>query len=242
MVDLLTSPEAWAALVTLTALEVVLGVDNIIFLTLLVSRLPKHLQERARMLGLAFAGMTRIALLLSLTWVMKLSDPLFSLLGEAISGRDLVLIGGGLFLLWKAANEIYVDVESEHGEPPTVKALHGIVLVVAQIAIIDIVFSLDSVITAVGLARDLEVMVAAIVIAVGVMFFFARPLGEMVERHPSLKLLALSFLVLVGAMLVAEGFDQHVPKGYLYFSMAFATGVEVLNIRRRGRRKAPAAA
>jgi len=236
VIELLTSPEAWAALVTLTALEVVLGVDNIIFLTLLVSRLPKHLQDRARMLGLAFAGLTRIGLLLSLTWVMRLSDPLFTLLGEAISGRDLVLIGGGLFLLWKAANEIYVDVESTHGEPPTVKALHGIVLVVAQIAIIDIVFSLDSVITAVGLARDLEVMIAAILIAVGVMFFFAKPLGDMVERHPSLKLLALSFLVLVGAMLIAEGFDQHVPKGYLYFAMAFATGVEVLNIRRRGKR------
>ncbi len=237
MIELLTSPEAWAALVTLTALEIVLGVDNIIFLTLLVSRLPKHLQERARFLGLAFAGITRIALLLSLTWVMKLSDPLFTVFGEAISGRDLVLIGGGLFLLWKAANEIYVDVEGEHGSPPTVKALHGIVLVVAQIAIVDIVFSLDSVITAVGLARDVEVMVAAILIAVAVMFLFAKPLGDMVEKHPSLKMLALSFLVLVGAMLVAEGFDQHVPKGYLYFAMAFATGIEVLNIRRRGKRR-----
>jgi predicted tellurium resistance membrane protein TerC len=242
MLELLTSPEAWAALITLTALEIVLGVDNIIFLTLLVSRLPEPLRDRARFLGLAFAGLTRIGLLLSLTWVMKLSDPLFTLFGEEISGRDLVLIGGGLFLLWKAANEIYVDVEAEHGEPPTVKALHGIVLVVAQIAIIDIVFSLDSVITAVGLARDVEVMVTAILIAVGVMFFFAKPLGDMVERHPSLKLLALSFLMLVGAMLVAEGFDQHVPKGYLYFSMAFATGVEVLNIRRRGKRSPPATA
>ncbi|MDX1595201.1 MAG: TerC family protein, partial [Gammaproteobacteria bacterium] len=222
MLELLTSPEAWAALITLTALEIVLGVDNIIFLTLLVSRLPGHLQDRARFLGIAFAGITRIGLLLSLTWVMRLSEPLFTLFGEAISGRDLVLIGGGLFLLWKAANEIYVDVEAGHGEPPGVKALHGIVLVVAQIAIIDIVFSLDSVITAVGLARDVEVMVLAILIAVGVMFFFAKPLGDLVEKHPSLKMLALSFLVLVGAMLVAEGFDQHVPKGYLYFAMAFA--------------------
>jgi len=240
MMELLMSPEAWAALVTLTALEIVLGVDNIIFLTLLVARLPEHLRERGRLLGLAFAGLTRIGLLLSLTWVMKLSDPLFTLFDEAISGRDLVLIGGGLFLLWKATNEIYVDVEAEHGGPPTVKALHGIVLVVAQIAIIDIVFSLDSVITAVGLARDIEVMVTAILISVGVMFFFAKSLGDMVERHPSLKLLALSFLVLVGAMLVAEGFDQHVPKGYIYFSMAFATAVEVLNIRRRGRVSATA--
>ncbi|HEY5789704.1 MAG TPA: TerC family protein [Gammaproteobacteria bacterium] len=240
MLELLTSPEAWAALVTLTALEIVLGVDNIIFLTLLVSRLPPEHRDRARFLGLAFAGITRIGLLLSLTWVMRLSEPLFSVFGEAISGRDLVLIGGGLFLLWKAANEIYVDVEGTHGEPPTVRALHGIVLVVAQIAIVDIVFSLDSVITAVGLARDLEVMVTAILISVGVMFFFAKPLGEMVERHPSLKLLALSFLVLVGAMLIAEGFDQHVPKGYLYFAMAFATGIEVLNIRRRKRNRATA--
>ncbi|HEY5720548.1 MAG TPA: TerC family protein, partial [Gammaproteobacteria bacterium] len=212
----------------------------IIFLTLLVSRLPPEHRDRARFLGLAFAGITRIGLLLSLTWVMRLSEPLFSVFGEAISGRDLVLIGGGLFLLWKAANEIYVDVEGTHGEPPTVRALHGIVLVVAQIAIVDIVFSLDSVITAVGLARDLEVMVTAILISVGVMFFFAKPLGEMVERHPSLKLLALSFLVLVGAMLIAEGFDQHVPKGYLYFAMAFATGIEVLNIRRRKRNRATA--
>lgn len=238
MIELLTSPEAWAALVTLTALEIILGVDNIIFLTLLVSRLPEQHRDRARFLGLAFAGVTRIGLLLSLTWVMRLSEPLFTLFDEAISGRDLVLIGGGLFLLWKAANEIYVDVEGEHGAPPKVMALQGIVLVVAQIAIIDIVFSLDSVITAVGLARDLEVMVAAILIAVGVMFYFAKPLGDMVERHPSLKLLALSFLVLVGAMLVAEGFDQHVPKGYLYFAMAFATLIEVLNIRRRKHRPA----
>ncbi|HSD44024.1 MAG TPA: TerC family protein [Burkholderiales bacterium] len=228
----ITDPQAWIALATLTALEIVLGIDNIIFISILVGRLPEHRRNRARVIGLALAMGTRILLLLSLAWVMTLTAPLFSVLKWEISGRDLILILGGLFLLWKSVHEIHNSLEGEedeHGAP--VQATFGMVL--AQIAIIDIVFSLDSVITAVGMADDVPVMVLAVVAAVVVMMFAARPIGDFVDRHPTIKMLALSFLILVGFALVAEGLDLHVPKGYIYFAMAFSVAVEMLNLRMR---------
>jgi predicted tellurium resistance membrane protein TerC len=228
----LTDPQAWIALATLTALEIVLGIDNIIFISILVGRLPEAQRNRARRLGLALAMIMRIALLLSLAWIMTLTQPLFSAFGEELSGRDLILIGGGLFLLWKSVHEIHNALEGEDDEHATpVPATFASVLV--QIAIIDIVFSLDSVITAVGMADYVAVMVIAIVLAVGVMMFAARPIGEFVDRHPTIKMLALAFLILVGFALVGEGLDFHVPKGYIYFAMAFSVGVEVLNLRMR---------
>jgi predicted tellurium resistance membrane protein TerC len=235
----LSDPQAWIALFTLTALEIVLGVDNIIFISILVGRLPEHQRQRARTLGLAFAMVTRIALLLSLAWVMTLTEPLFSIsfLGKDISGRDLILIGGGLFLLWKSVHEIHNSLEG-HEEAHAVNAVGaGFAAVIAQIAIIDIVFSLDSVITAVGMVDEVPIMVAAIVIAVGVMMFAARTIGEFVDNHPTVKMLALSFLTLVGVALIAEGWDYHIPKGYIYFAMAFSVGVEMLNLRMRSRRR-----
>jgi predicted tellurium resistance membrane protein TerC len=234
----LLDPHAWVALVTLTALEIVLGVDNIIFISILVGRLPEHQRQRARTLGLAFAMFTRIALLLSLAWVMTLTQPLFSIpmLGKDISGRDLILIGGGLFLLWKSVHEIHNSLEGEAEEHAAAGVRAGFAAVIVQIAIIDIVFSLDSVITAVGMVDQVSIMVLAIVIAVGVMMFAARAIGEFVDRHPTVKMLALSFLILVGAALVAEGWEYHLPKGYIYFAMAFSVGVEMLNIRMRSRR------
>jgi predicted tellurium resistance membrane protein TerC len=234
----ITSPEAWVALVTLTALEIVLGIDNIIFISILVGRLPEERRQRARIQGLALAMITRIALLLSLAWVMTLTAPMFAVLGYEISGRDLILIGGGLFLLWKSAQEIWDSLEGEE-EERTVAGVQSYAMVLGQIAVIDIVFSLDSVITAVGMARDVPVMVLAIVIAVGVMMFAARPIGEFVERHPSVKMLALSFLILVGVALIGEGLDLHIPKGYIYFAMAFSVLVEFLNIRVRRRQREP---
>jgi predicted tellurium resistance membrane protein TerC len=229
----ITDPQAWIALATLTALEIVLGIDNIIFISILVGRLPEHQRNRARTLGLAAAMGTRILLLLSLAWVMTLTAPLFTVTRWEISGRDLILILGGLFLLWKSVHEIHNSLEGEeedeHGT--AVQATFGSVLV--QIAIIDIVFSLDSVITAVGMADDVAVMVIAVVAAVAVMMFAARPIGEFVDRHPTIKMLALSFLILVGFALVAEGLDLHVPKGYIYFAMAFSVAVELLNLRMR---------
>jgi predicted tellurium resistance membrane protein TerC len=228
----LTDPQAWIALATLTALEIVLGIDNIIFISILVGRLPEASRNRARRLGLALAMIMRIALLLSLAWIMTLTQPLFSALGEELSGRDLILIGGGLFLLWKSVHEIHNALEGEdeeHAAP--VRASFASVL--TQIAIIDIVFSLDSVITAVGMADYVAVMIVAIVLAVAVMMFAARPIGEFVDRHPTIKMLALSFLILVGFALVGEGLDFHVPKGYIYFAMAFSIGVELLNLRMR---------
>jgi len=240
----LTDPQAWIALATLTALEIVLGIDNIIFISILVGRLPQAQRNKARRLGLALAMIMRIALLLSLAWIMTLTQPLFSVLGEEISGRDLILIGGGLFLLWKAVHEIHNALEGEDDEHAApAQATFASVLV--QIAIIDIVFSLDSVITAVGMADHVAVMIIAIVLAVGVMMFAARPLGEFVDRHPTIKMLALSFLILVGFALVGEGLDFHVPKGYIYFAMAFSVGVELLNLRLRAaaaRRRARAPA
>ena len=231
----ITSPEAWVALTTLTFLEIVLGVDNIIFISILVGRLPEAQRQRARVLGLGFAMGTRILLLLLLTWIMRLQAELFSVLGVEISGRDLILIGGGLFLLAKATLEIHDSLEGEesHGQAPKHA---GFLSIIVQIGLIDIVFSLDSVITAVGMADDLAVMIIAIVIAIGVMMFAAGAIGRFVDTHPTIKMLALSFLVLIGVALIAEGIDVHIPKGYIYFAMAFSVVVEMLNLRiRRGR-------
>jgi predicted tellurium resistance membrane protein TerC len=234
----LSDPQAWIALVTLTALEIVLGVDNIIFISILVGRLPESQRQRARVLGLGFAMFTRIALLLSLAWVMTLTEPLFSFFGKDVSGRDLILIGGGLFLLWKSVHEVHNSLEGESDEPVTAAAMRGgFASVIVQIGIIDIVFSLDSVITAVGMVNEVEIMVLAIVAAVGVMMFAARPIGDFVDRHPTVKMLALSFLVLVGMALIAEGSGYTIPKGYIYFAMAFSVAVEILNLRVRARRQ-----
>ena len=235
MFEWLASPEAWIALGTLTALEIVLGIANIIFISILVGRLPAHQRNFARRTGLGLAMGTRLALLFSLAWVMGLTQPWFTIFGEAISGRDVILIGGGLFLLAKATHEIHNSLEGVESEgKPVVVASVGMVLV--QIAILDIVFSLDSVITAVGLADHVSIMAIAIVLAVGVMLFAAKPIGDFVDANPTIKILALSFLILVGATLIIEGFDVHVPKGYIYFAMAFSVMVEMLNIRiRRGR-------
>jgi len=234
----LTDPNAWIALVTLTALEIVLGVDNIIFISILVGRLPEEQRKRARVLGLGFAMFTRIALLLSLAWVMTLTEPLFSVFGKGISGRDLILIGGGLFLLWKSVHEVHNSLEGEEDRPAGAAALRaGFASVIVQIAIIDIVFSLDSVITAVGMVDEVQIMVMAIVIAVGVMMFAAGAIGNFVDRHPTIKMLALSFLVLIGMALIAEGWGYPIPKGYIYFAMAFSVVVEMLNIQVRARRQ-----
>jgi predicted tellurium resistance membrane protein TerC len=232
----LYSPEAWLALLTLTALEIVLGIDNIVFISILVGRLPEHQRQRARIQGLGLAMFTRIALLLSLAWIMRLTSPLFTVLGEAISGRDLILLSGGLFLLYKSSQEIWENLEGPEEETASAStAARSYAVVLGQIAVIDIVFSLDSVITAVGMARHVPIMVLAIVIAVGVMMFAAKPIGEFVDRHPSVKMLALSFLILIGVALIGEGLDLHIPKGYIYFAMAFSVAVEMLNIRMRKR-------
>jgi predicted tellurium resistance membrane protein TerC len=233
----ITSPEAWVALATLTLLEIVLGVDNIIFISILVGRLPPAQRQRGRVLGLAFAMGTRILLLLTLTWIMRLQAGLFTVLGVGISGRDLILIGGGLFLIAKSTMEIHESLEGVDESPGGVVKHPSFVSVIVQIALIDIVFSLDSVITAVGLADDVAVMILAIVIAVGVMMFAAGAIGRFVDNHPTIKMLALSFLVLIGLALIGEGLDLHIPKGYIYFAMAFSVLVEMLNIRiRRARR------
>ena len=232
----ITSPEAWVALTTLTFLEIVLGVDNIIFISILVGRLPEEQRQRGRVLGLALAMGTRILLLLLLTWIMRLQAVLFSVLDVEISGRDLILIGGGLFLLAKATLEIHDSLEGEEHEGGAPKKRVSFVSVIIQIGLIDIVFSLDSVITAVGMADHLAVMIIAIVIAVGVMMFAAGAIGRFVDDHPTIKMLALSFLTLIGVALIAEGIDVHIPKGYIYFAMAFSVIVEMLNLRvRRGR-------
>ncbi|HQC19871.1 MAG TPA: TerC family protein, partial [Smithella sp.] len=228
----LTSPEAWIALATLTALEIVLGIDNIIFISILVSRLPKNKQNFARNTGLMLAMLTRLALLFSIFWVIKLTAPWFTVFGQEISGRDMILIGGGLFLLAKATHEIHTSLEGAQEETPRLIS-SSVAAVLIQIALLDIVFSLDSVITAVGLAKDVSIMAIAIICAVGVMLFAAKPISKFVDAHPTIKILALSFLLLIGVTLVAEGFDVHVPKGYIYFAMAFSVGVEMLNLRMR---------
>jgi predicted tellurium resistance membrane protein TerC len=239
----LTSPEIWVAFFTLTALEIVLGIDNIIMIAILVGRMPPHLQARTRFFGLALAMVTRIALLLSITWIMRLTNDLFEVFGQGISGRDLILFFGGLFLLWKSSTEMYhsLEGEDETGEQPN-GAARNFIGTIIQIAIIDIVFSLDSVITAVGMVSHVPVMVAAIIVAVLVMMLAAGTISDFIDRHPSLKMLALSFLVVVGTVLIAESFEVHVPKGYVYFAMAFSLAVEALNIRMRiarGRKEDP---
>jgi predicted tellurium resistance membrane protein TerC len=236
MLEWIADPQAWIALATLTALEIVLGIDNIVFISILVGRLPEQQRNKGRVIGLSLAMGTRLALLFTLAWVMGLTAPMFTVLEESISGRDLILIGGGLFLLWKSVHEIHGSLEGEgdeHGTP--VLASFGAVLF--QIAIIDIVFSLDSVITAVGMAEHISVMVLAIIIAVGVMMVAAKPIGDFVDDHPTVKMLALSFLVMVGMALIAEGLEFHIPKGYIYFAMAFSVAVEMLNLRMRARAK-----
>jgi predicted tellurium resistance membrane protein TerC len=228
----MSDPETWAALVTLTALEIVLGIDNIIFISILAGKLPAEQQARARTTGLAAAMLSRIALLFSLAWVMRLTAPLFSIIGREISGRDLILIGGGLFLLAKATHEIHTKMEGEdeHGVSRAVSSFAGVIV---QILILDVVFSLDSVITAIGMADEISVMVAAVVVAVIFMMVFAGMVSDFVHRHPTVKMLALSFLLMIGLSLVAEGLGQHIPKGYIYFAMAFSVFVEMLNLRVR---------
>ena len=232
----MASPEAWIALTTLTLLEIVLGVDNIIFISVLVGRLPEALRQRARILGLGIAMGTRIALLLVIAWIMRLETTLFSAFEVEFSGRDIILIGGGLFLLAKSTLEIHESLEGP--ESDTHQAGHAAFMsVLIQIGLIDIIFSLDSVITAVGMADDVAVMIVAIVLAVIVMMFSAGAIGRFVDDHPTVKMLALSFLVLIGFALIAEGVDVHIPKGYLYFAMAFSVAVEMLNLRVRRRRE-----
>lgn len=237
----IADPQAWLALATLAALEIVLGVDNIIFISILCGRLPENQRAKARNVGLIFAMLTRIGLLFTLSWLMTLTAPLFNMpvMNKEVSGRDLILIGGGLFLLWKSVHEIHNSLEIEHeavaGTAVAATATFG--AVIAQIAVIDIVFSLDSVITAVGMVDDLAIMVIAIVLSVGVMLFAAGPIGKFVDTHPTIKMLALSFLTLVGVALIAEGWGMHIPKGYIYFAMAFSVAVEMLNLRMRAKRK-----
>ena len=232
--ELLSDPNIWIAFFMLAALEIVLGIDNIIFISILVSRIPPEKRDLARRLGLGFAMVSRIALLFSLAWVMTLTNPLFTVVGQEISGRDLILLGGGLFLLYKASHEIYLEVEAHESETATTTATSaktGAALfwgTIAQIGVVEIVFSLDSVITAVGMVDQISVMVAAVIASVGVMMFAAKPIGEFVDRHPSIKVLALAFLTMVGTLLIAEAFDVHVPKGYVYTAMLFSLGVEAL--------------
>jgi predicted tellurium resistance membrane protein TerC len=240
MLEIWTRPETWISLATLAAMEIVLGVDNIVFLTILAGKLPREKQPLARRLGLGAALVTRLGLLFAIAWLMGLTADLFRLFGQGISGRDLILASGGLFLVGKATFEIHDKLEAGHEAPGGSaggKASFG--WTILQIAILDIVFSLDSVITAVGMASHLDVMVAAMVIAVGVMLVFAGPIGRFVEEHPTIKMLALSFLILIGVMLVVEAFERHIPRGYVYFAMAFSLGVELLNLRLRKRVAAP---
>jgi predicted tellurium resistance membrane protein TerC len=231
--DWISSAETWAALVTLTVLEIVLGIDNIVFINILAGKLPPARQARARTGGLALAMITRILLLLSLTWIMRLTAPLFSVFAHPVSGRDLILLAGGVFLIWKSTHEIHQSLE---GEAPSQRAARAAVTlqgVLIQIALLDIVFSFDSVITAVGMANQVWVMIAAITLAVGFMMFASGPLGAFVDRHPTVKMLALSFLLLIGVTLIADGLGQHVSKGYVYFAMGFSVFVELLNLRAR---------
>jgi predicted tellurium resistance membrane protein TerC len=231
--DWLTDPQVWVSLATLTALEIVLGIDNIIFIAILSMKLPAHQQDRARFVGLAIAMVTRVALLFSLTWMMKLTNPLFGVLGRDFSGRDLILIAGGLFLLAKSTLEIHEKLEGQEEEHKTTLKRATFGVVIAQIVLLDIVFSLDSVITAIGLSEHLPVMVTAVVIAVIFMMAFAKGISAFVDRHPTIRMLALSFLILIGVSLVGEGFHFHIPKGYIYFAMAFSVLVEMLNLRLR---------
>jgi predicted tellurium resistance membrane protein TerC len=245
--EILTNPEAWLSLVTLTLLEIVLGIDNVIFISILADKLPKNEQEKGRKLGLAMAMITRVLLLLSISWVMTLTAPLFNISGVlnindsewveklAISGRDLILIVGGLFLIYKSTAEIHHKIEGEEDDETNVKR-HSFWGTIFQIMLLDIVFSLDSVITAVGMAQHVEIMIAAVVIAVGIMIWASGSVAGFVNRHPTVKMLALSFLLLIGVSLLAEAFEQHIPKGYIYFAMAFSILVEMLNLKMRTKR------
>ena len=233
MLELLSDPQAWVALATLTALELVLGIDNIIFISILVDKLPKAQQELARRLGLFMAMFMRIGLLLMLAWIVGMVEPLFTVFGKDISGRDLILIGGGLFLIWKSTGEIHGSLEGEDEGHGGGKAKAAFGAVILQIMVIDLVFSLDSIITAVGMVDDVRVMIGAVICSVALMMLFAGPIGRFVSNHPTIKMLALSFLVVVGVVLVAEGFGHHVPKGYIYFAMGFSLAVEMMNIKMR---------
>ena len=234
MFDWMTGAEGWIALLTLTVLEIVLGIDNIVFISILAGKLRKEDRERARRWGLSLAMITRLGLLLAITWVMGLTAPLFTIVSNEISGRDLILLAGGLFLIAKATHEIHEKLEGAEGEE-TARAAAGFTSVIIQILILDIVFSLDSVITAVGMAEHVSIMMAAVIIAVGVMLVSSRSIGEFVERHPTVKMLALSFLLLIGVSLLGEGLDQHIPKGYIYFAMGFSVFVEMINLRVRAK-------
>jgi predicted tellurium resistance membrane protein TerC len=234
----LTNPESWIALLTLTVLEIVLGIDNVIFISILAGKLPVERQAKARRLGLFLAMFIRIGLLASLAWIVSLTQPLFTVLGQGVSGRDLILLGGGLFLLAKATHEIHERLEGEEGEA-SARAAASFAGVIVQILLLDIVFSLDSVITAVGMANQLAIMIAAVVVAVGVMMAASGAIGDFVARHPTVKMLALSFLLLIGMSLVAEGFGQPISKGYIYFAMGFSVFVEMLNLRMRKKAGGP---
>jgi predicted tellurium resistance membrane protein TerC len=239
MLELLTDPQAWIAFATLTSLELVLGIDNVVFISILVDKLPQAQRERARRLGLFMAMFMRIGLLLVLSWIVGLVAPLFTVMGQQISGRDMILISGGLFLIYKSTGEIHQALEGEEGHSSSaVRATFTAVIL--QIMVVDMVFSLDSIITAVGMVDRIEVMIAAVIASVALMILFAGAIGRFVSEHPTIKMLALSFLVVIGVVLIAEGFDQHVPKGYVYFAMAFSVCVEMLNIRMRKRSKKPA--
>lgn len=232
----LTTPEAWISLLTLTLLEIVLGIDNIVFISILAGKLPKEQQDKARKAGLALALITRVILLMGIAWMAKLTDPLFAVMGKAISGRDLILLIGGLFLIGKATHEIHNKLEGEDGQKTNaMKVSYTSVLI--QIMLLDVVFSLDSVITAVGMVNEISIMVTAVVIAMAVMFFFVNTVSRFIDAHPTLKVLALSFLILIGFVLTLEGLGKHVEKGYIYFAMAFSLGVEVINMKLRKKRK-----
>jgi predicted tellurium resistance membrane protein TerC len=237
-VDWLTDPTAWLAFGTLALLEIVLGVDNVIFISILAGKLPEEQRAKARKIGLGLAMLMRVGLLLVITWIVRLTEPLFSVFGNEVSGRDLILLGGGLFLLGKSTFEIHDHLEGEHGDKSR-RVAASFMSVIVQIMLLDIVFSLDSVITAVGMAEDVAVMIAAVVVAVGFMMFFAGTISRFVEKHPTLKMLALSFLILIGVTLIAEGLGQHISKGYIYFAMTFSVMVEILNIKVVGRAPKP---
>jgi predicted tellurium resistance membrane protein TerC len=240
--SLLTDPNAWAALVTLTALEIVLGIDNLVFISVLTSRLDADKARRARQIGLSLAFIFRVIMLFGLTWLMGLTKPIVTIFGMGISWRDIILIGGGLFLIAKATHEIHAEVEARDGEVEVSSTVHAFRWIVVQLVAVDLVFSLDSIITAIGMAEDLEVMIAAVVIAMIVMYAAAGPVGAFIAEHPTTKMLALAFLVLIGVALVADGFEFHIPRGYIYFAMAFAGAVEAFNVlaRRNRRRRAGA--
>jgi predicted tellurium resistance membrane protein TerC len=240
MVALLSDPNAWAALATLTALEIVLGIDNIIFISILVSRCDARQALRARQIGLSLAFLFRVAMLLTLTALMKLTNPLFSILGMGVSWRDIILIGGGLFLIAKTTREIHAELEPRAGPAGAPAATQSFAAVVAQLVVIDLVFSLDSIITAIGMARQVEIMIAAVSLSILVMYFASRPVADFVAQHPTTKMLALAFLILIGMALVADGFEFHIPRGYIYFAMAFAAAVEFFNVLARRRRRGPA--